>query len=54
MKSFQSPDRRIHGMDMQKKIFGLLLGKKKVYFEKTQNQQKMIEISKELDRSYVI
>ena len=54
MKSFQSSGGTVHGMDMQKKILGLLLGKKKIYFEKTQNQKKMLEISRELDRSYVI
>ena len=44
----------VHGMAQQKKILGLLLGEKKVCFEKTQNQIKMIEISRELDRSYRI
>ena len=54
MSSFQVTSLGVPRMDKQKKILGLLIGEKKVYFEKTKNQIKMIEISRELDRSYRI
>ena len=54
MSSFQSPDKGVCGVDKQKTILGLLLGEKKIYFKKTQNEEKMMEISRELDRSYRI
>ena len=54
MKSFQKPDNRVYGVGMQKKILGLLIKDKKIFVEKTQNQERMILLCRELDRSYRI
>lgn len=52
--TFQVPSDGVCGMVEPQKILGLLLGKKKIHFEKTQNQERMILLCRELDRCYTI
>ena len=54
MSSFQGTNNRVYGVGEQKKILGLLLNEKKIYFKKTPNQEKLIESVREIDKEYEI
>lgn len=49
MKSFQASDNRVYGMDKQKEVSGLVCENKKISVKKTQNQLRVIQISREVD-----
>ena len=57
--NFQGSDSTVYGVDQQAKILDILQGKEKVYTkkmekERTINEERIIQISRELDREYRI
>ena len=57
--NFQGSDNTVYGVDQQATLLDILKGKEKVYTkkmekERTINEERMIQISRDLDREYRI